>query len=150
MLTINILVRNHDAGVIVEMLHFALDGKLENDTVVNVIEQDRVLDRLSTPDFELLALTYPAGLPHTYSLVIRTTATDIERIVFHEAIHLQQYESGRLKLNTLTGRAEWEGVLFSARFPYRSRPWEKEAFRGQDILFKAWRAARKERRRNNH
>jgi len=149
MITTKNLTRNLDFAKIDELLRFALEGKLEQEVIIGVVEQDRILDRLSTEDFQLLALTYQSGLPHVYQLIIRSTAgRSLEEIVFHESVHLRQYESGRLKVDPSTGRCTWDGQEYKASYPYRSRPWEIEAFREQDKLQKAWRAAkRKERRR---
>lgn len=139
MLTVKNISKTLDFAKISDLLHFALDGKLEHDVVVNIIEYDHILDRLSTPDFELKAITYPTNIDHNYSLIIRRGASRLEEIVLHESIHLTQYEAGQLKFNVQSGRCEWDGVSFSASFPYEARPWEKEAFRGQYDLLAAWR-----------
>lgn len=146
MLTIRNLTRTLDFAKIEELLRFALDGK-RCDAVIMVIEQDRTLDRLSNDDYELQALLYKSGLAHVYSLIIRsrTSARKLEEIIFHESVHLLQYESGRLDVDPITGWAKWEGQHYDARTPYRNRPWEKEAFRGQDTLMKAWRQAKRGR-----
>ena len=140
MLTLRNLTRTFDFAKIEELLRFALDGK-PCDAVIMVIEQDRTLDRLSNDDYELHALLYKSGLAHVYSLIIRsrTSARDLESIIFHESVHLLQYESGRLDVDPITGWAKWDGQHYDNRTPYRSRPWEKEAFRGQDALIKKYR-----------
>lgn len=141
MLTIRNLTRTLDFAKIEELLRFALDGKPVGDIVVMVIEQDRTLDRLSNDDYELQALLYKSGLAHVYSLIIRsrTSARELESIIFHESVHLLQYESGRLDVDPITGWAKWDGQHYSNKTPYRDRPWEKEAFRGQDALIKKYR-----------
>jgi hypothetical protein len=110
-----------------------------------VIEQDRTLDRLSNDDYELQALLYKSGLAHVYSLIIRSGARQLDTIVFHESVHLLQYESGKLDVDPITGWAKWNGEHYDAKTPYRARPWEKEAFRGQDMLQKAWRQAKRKK-----
>jgi hypothetical protein len=147
MLTLRNLTRTLDFARIDELMHFALDGKLHGDVVVMVIEQDRTLDRLSNDDYELQALLYKSGLAHVYSLIIRsrTSARDLESIIFHESVHLLQYESGKLDVDPITGWAKWNGEHYDAKTPYRARPWEKEAFRGQDMLQKAWRQAKRKK-----
>ena len=144
MLTLRNLTRTLDFAKIDELLRFALDGRLSADVIVMVIEQDRTLDRLSNDDYELQALLYKSGLAHVYSLIIRsgTTPRKLEAIVFHESVHLMQYESGRLDVDPITGWAKWEGAHYDAKTPYRSRPWEKEAFSGQDALVKRYRRRR--------
>ena len=142
MINIKNISKTLDFAKISDLLHFALDEKVSGVTI-NVIEFNSILDRLSTPDYTFDALTYPTNMEHTYSLVIRSKASNLERIVFHESIHLLQYEAGRLKFNTQNGRCEWDGVTFSASFPYDARPWEKEAFKGQDELMHEWKKANK-------
>lgn len=145
MLTLRNLTRTLDFARIDELMHFALDGKLHGDVVVMVIEQDRTLDRLSNDDYELQALLYKSGLAHVYSLIIRSGARQLDAIAFHESVHLLQYESGKLDVDPITGWAKWEGKHYDAKTPYRARPWEKEAFRGQDLLQKAWRQAKRKK-----
>lgn len=139
MLTLRNLTRTLNFAKIDELMHFALDGKLHGDVVVMVIEQDRTLDRLSNDDYELQALLYKSGLAHVYSLIIRSGARQLENIIFHESVHLLQYESGRLDVDPITGWAKWDCQHYSNKTPYRDRPWEKEAFRGQDALIKKYR-----------
>ncbi len=147
MLNIQNLTKTVDFDLISRAMHFALDGKLQQRTLVNVIEQDRTLDRLSNDDYELQALLYQSGLAHVYSLIIRSGTKRPETIIFHESVHLLQYESGRLSIDPVTGWVKWEGAHFDAKTPYRARPWEKEAFQGQDLLQKAWRNEKKARRK---
>lgn len=145
MLTLRNLTRTLDFATIDELLRFSTNGKLHGDVVVMVIEQDRTLDRLSNDDYELQALLYKSGLAHVYSLIIRSGARQLDTIVFHESVHLLQYESGKLDVDPITGWAKWNGEHYDAKTPYRARPWEKEAFRGQDLLQKAWRQAKRKK-----
>lgn len=63
----------------------------------------------------------------------RTTST---KIMSHELIHLEQYDSGRLRVIG-SGLIIWEGKEMNVLdMPYNERPWEKEAFRRQDDLEK--------------
>ena len=63
----------------------------------------------------------------------RTTST---KIISHELIHLEQYDSGRLRVIG-SGVVIWEGKeIIVLDIPYNERPWEKEAFRRQDDLEK--------------
>jgi predicted metallopeptidase len=63
----------------------------------------------------------------------RTTST---KIMAHELIHLEQYDSGRLRVIG-SGVVIWEGKEMNVLdMSYNERPWEKEAFRRQDDLEK--------------
>lgn len=63
----------------------------------------------------------------------RITST---KIISHELIHLEQYDSGRLRVIE-SGVVLWEGKEMNVLdIPYNERPWEKEAFRRQDDLEK--------------
>jgi hypothetical protein len=58
------------------------------------------------------------------------------KVISHELIHLQQLNSGRLRYEGVT--AFWEGSRFAKDanlIPYRSRPWENEAFALDDLLY---------------
>ena len=139
------LTRTLDFDRIAELLRFA-EGDRGRSFVVTVIEHDGILDRLSNDDFTLDALTYPTGLSHVYTLVIRKNVKHLEEIVFHEAAHIRQYEDGRLSFDPITGWAKWKGELYCSQTPYKERPWEKEAFRVQDTLCKAWRDKNRKKR----
>jgi hypothetical protein len=77
------------------------------------------------------------GLGDTY--VIYVTNMDRNgamKILSHELIHLEQYDSKRLILVS-SGLVTWEGKEVSVSDnPYNQRPWEKEAFNRQDDLRK--------------
>ena len=63
----------------------------------------------------------------------RITST---KIISHELIHLEQYDSGRLRVIS-SGVVLWEGKEMNVLdIPYNERPWEKESFRRQDDLEK--------------
>lgn len=63
----------------------------------------------------------------------RTTST---KIISHELIHLEQYDSNRLRVIG-NGVVIWEGKEIDVlSIPYNDRPWEREAFRRQDDLEK--------------
>ena len=63
----------------------------------------------------------------------RTTST---KIISHELIHLEQYDSNRLRV-VGNGVVIWEGKEMNVLdIPYNDRPWEREAFKRQDDLEK--------------
>lgn len=139
MLTTKNLTCTLNFAKIDKLLHFALDNLLNNNVEIIIIEQDKTLDKLSNADYELQALLYKSVLPHVYSLIIRSNARDLTSIVFHESVHLRQYESGRLDINPITGDTKWENKNYDAKVPYMDRPWEKEAFKEQGNIFRMWR-----------
>ena len=51
----------------------------------------------------------------------RLSVENVVRTLFHELVHVKQYESGRLDHNKL-----WEGKLYDCN--YYEYPWEVEAF----------------------
>lgn len=51
------------------------------------------------------------------------------RTLFHELVHVQQYESGRLDHNRM-----WEGTSYDCE--YADRPWELEAFDLEEKMMK--------------
>ena len=129
MLTVKNLSKLRTGAKVEELLHFALDTRLANDVTICLLERDALLDKLAVKDYELQAILYQYQMPHTYALIIRSNPCEsIEYIVFHECIHLTQYESGRLEVNIDSGKCTWCGEEFDAAYPYMDRPWEKEAF----------------------
>jgi predicted metallopeptidase len=63
----------------------------------------------------------------------RATST---KIISHELIHLEQYDSNRLRVIG-NGVVIWEGKEMNVLdIPYNDRPWEREAFKRQDELEK--------------
>lgn len=130
-----------------EILNFAvvdfLGVKADGVTIV-VAENTALLDRLSTQDYDFQALLDKSPLKGTYTLYIRKSAYgNIKAILFHEAVHLAQYERGDLSLDVVSGRTKWKGVEYDVHFPYSQRPWEKEAF---DLETKIARVYRRKKR----
>ena len=128
---------------ITAVLTFTL-GKLGvTDADVTVFINDRALERFSNDEIEMQAITYEAA-PGKYALHLRSSLDgDILIILCHEAVHLSQYLSGRLKFNLSTGVRTWNGQRYSANYPYMDRPWEIEAFTKQGKLLKEYRRTKK-------
>lgn len=145
MLTVKNLTKTIDFARAEELLHFALDGKLANDVQLNIVESDKTLDRLGDAEYELQALLYrPVPDRHQYSLIIRKRLYGtLESVIFHESVHLRQFEAGNLDIDMKAGTYTWNGEEWPATFPYMARPWEIEAFQGQAALSKDWRALQK-------
>jgi len=107
---------------------------------LNIYPGDKLLDRFSQDGYEYRALLYKPALPWQYNLVLRSDMgeAEIPGILAHEMVHLNQYITGRLNMNMTTGAAVWKGEIYAAAYPYEKRPWEKEAFKEQKRLLKAW------------
>lgn len=112
---------------------------------LNIYPNDSLLERFSTGDHLYEALLYQA-MPGTYNLVVRSNiGAGLKSVLAHEMIHLQQYVSGRLQMSVMTGAAIWEGESFPASVPYEERPWEREAFKQERDLLKAYRKQNRRR-----
>lgn len=59
----------------------------------------------------------------------RLSVKDIIRTLFHELVHVRQYESKRLKHNGI-----WEGRIYDCE--YDKLPWEVEAFELEERMMK--------------
>ncbi len=128
---------------IAEVLAHAISKLGVSDADVTVYVNTRVLDNLSNADTELQALTYEAA-PGKFVLFLRERLSlGTQLVLCHEAVHLAQYISGRLKYNHKTGVCTWNGQSYAADYPYRSRPWEIEAFAKQGKLLKDYRKTKK-------
>lgn len=115
--------------------HLGIDREL---TLI-ILPNAKLLDRFSRDGYEYQALLYKNDIPWCYNLVVREdVGAGIQGILAHEMVHLLQYATGRLWLNVNTGAAMWDGKIYSASIPYEERPWEKEAFKAQRKLEKAW------------
>jgi len=113
------------------LIYFAADYYKLADLTVNVVANDGILDRFSTPGVHLRALLHKNPIPHSYNLILRDGVCGLTDIVCHEMVHLEQYESGRLSLSLEEKEFTWEGEVFPASVPYEERPWEIEAFSDQ-------------------
>lgn len=83
-----------------------------------VTYNNKLLDKLSSEDIQLDALLNQTALPHTYNLILRTTC-NLSTVICHEMIHLQQYESGRLKLGD---PIIFDGKEYDKKLDYNERP----------------------------
>ena len=72
----------------------------------------------------------------TYLIVIKPTRNmhELGVTLAHELIHVAQVAKGKLKF-TPRGPT-WQGKFYNRRVPYLSCPWEVQAFRGQEMLFR--------------
>lgn len=68
----------------------------------------------------------------TVTVAKRLSQKEIIRTVFHELVHVKQYETGRLKHNKI-----WEGKLVESD-DYENFPWEIEAFNLEEKMMKVF------------
>ena len=127
-----------------ELLSFASELLgIEGDASITIICDSRRLDMLSK-EYKFDAALLSTPLSGTYNLLLRDmmVATN-PSVIFHEAVHLRQYVSGELVFDLKTGSCEWMGRKYSADYPYRQRPWEREAFSESPKIMREWKAAQK-------
>lgn len=124
-----------------EILRFALGRLGVDDITVVVVNNDRLLDRLTGGgDVTYDALVSETSLEGQYLLMLRERMTaSLLSVLCHESVHISQYVSGRLKLDSKTGVCTWMGRMYPADYDYHLRPWEAEAFRLQDKLAREYR-----------
>ena len=123
---------------ITEIVEFVLDYLGIDGITLTIAQNTRLLDRLAPPDIELEALTTATGVKDCYNIFFRDINPS-KVVVCHEMIHLSQMVSGRLKMDLLSGRVNWEGSEYGNSTRYFDRPWEKEAFARQNEIVKAFR-----------
>lgn len=65
---------------------------------------------------------------------------DLITLVFHEMVHVRQHERGELRDHGI--RKMWKGEehisIFSTTEEYMKLPWEEEAYRLQEEMYKEW------------
>jgi hypothetical protein len=65
---------------------------------------------------------------------------DFISAIFHEMVHVRQHERGILKDHGI--RKSWKGEehlgLYSTTDEYMALPWEEEAYRLQEEMYKKW------------
>lgn len=75
-----------------------------------------------------------------FDLVInkKLTGDDFLVTIFHEMVHVMQYAKGIMKdLNQDGTKVYWRGYDYS-NYQYRRQPWERQAYRMQEILLRDW------------
>ena len=122
------------------LLQFLADKCVSEETIV-VCQNDKVLDHVSTTDIKIDSLIVKGPLADTYTIYIRSDNKKPERIICHEFVHLMQEMRGDLVIDEKTPLFTWKGKVYEPSFPYRWRPWEKEAFNRQNFWYKEYRKA---------
>ncbi len=133
------------SGFVEKILGFAFGIVGVKDANVTVTVDEAFLQKMSSPDFEYEGVLVPSPLDHTYVLRVKDVAKgEMQRILAHEAVHISQQERGDLVVNPDTLECRWKGEKYTNDYPYMDRPWEKEAFKKQAEILKAYRASEKQ------
>lgn len=146
MITICDYTKFRPEGEVERALSFACKQLGISDVTVVASINDKLLKKISAKsDTEYQALLFEANAPHTYNLYFRPNlpVSHFIEMIFHEAVHMKQQERGDLSLDITTGECLWKGETYFADYPYKDRPWEKEAFKEQAELLNAYRASQK-------
>lgn len=117
-----------------------LTRKFDGKETVVVCQNDMVLDHASTPDIRIDSLMVKGPLADTYTIYLRKNGREAEKIICHEFVHLMQMLRGDLIVDEKTPRFIWKGNPYDPSYPYRWRPWEKEAFNRQSYLYREYKA----------
>lgn len=134
-----------DSDNLDKLLQFVTDKLSITSGEVILSTNDRILDMFGSKDLHLEAILQPTPIKDTFNLILRNReSSDVELILCHEMIHLNQYLNGDLKLDWDKKEFYWKGVKYENTIPYDNRPWEKEAFKQQYSLLKDWRKYKKE------
>lgn len=104
-----------------------------------IIHNEKILDRFGNESLHIDAIMHRMDIPGKYQLVVRKRPMDpLRRILIHETIHLAQYESGELSLDTASRTFTWKGVQYGPEIEYKRRPWEIDTFRLTEQLMKEY------------
>lgn len=134
-------------GELERVLSFACERLGIADVTIVAAPNDRLLKKLSRYEVDYQAVLFKnKGVQHIYTLYFRSRLSQptYTEIICHEAVHMAQQERGDLSLNLTNGECRWKGELFAADYPYMERPWEREAFKVQGDIIKAYRKMRKQ------
>lgn len=116
---------------------------IPEDVELVINHNERVLDRFGGERLHLDAILHQMAVPGIYQLIIRRFPTDhIVRILLHETVHLSQYVSGDLSLDLASRTFTWKGKTYGPETDYFRRPWEIEAFKIADELWKAYKKSK--------
>jgi hypothetical protein len=87
-------------------------------------------------DFEDLGTMVPLLGIDTFLIVIKPTRNmhELGVTLAHELIHVAQVAKGKLRF--VPRGCIWQGKFYNRKVPYLSKPWEVQAFREQELLFR--------------
>ena len=144
MIKVNDYTKLKPEGFVEKVLGFAFGLLGVDGPEVTVAVDEPFLKRMSTGDIEYEGILVPTPRPHAYVLRVKdVTKGEMLRILAHEAVHMSQQERGDLVVNPDTLECRWKGEKYTNDYPYMSRPWEKEAFKTQAEILKAYKASQK-------
>lgn len=145
MIKVNDYTKLKPEGFVEKVLGFAFGLLGVDGPEVTVAVDEPFLKRMSTGDIEYEGILVPTPRPHAYVLRVKdVTKGEMLRILAHEAVHMLQQERGDLVVNPDTLECRWKGKKYTNDYPYMSRPWEKEAFKKQAEILKAYKAAERQ------
>ena len=87
-------------------------------------------------DFEDLGTMVPMLGIDTFLIVIKPTRNlhELGVTLALELIHVAQVAKGKLRF--VPRGCVWQGKFYNRQVPYLSKPWEIQAFREQELLFR--------------
>lgn len=104
---------------------------------LNIIENKKKADSLSTEDIKLSTFLEKCPFPNNYILwVVPGELTPI--MLCHEMWHLKQYQEERLSISADYKKVTFEKKVYDKTTKYEDRPWEIEAFAMQNRLWKQY------------
>ena len=68
---------------------------------------------------------------------------DILETIAHEMVHVKQYARGEHAQLMTRGVYRWKKEYFPLDYPYKKQPWEKEAYKLEKVIMKAYKKAQK-------
>ena len=106
---------------------------LNIDTVIIIIKPLIIVEEILPEG--LITKAYIKGSGHQYIIYIDSmTKDEYITVLSHELIHLEQYYTGKLKINNKY--VTWEGnIIDLTLYTYMNRPWEKEAYDNEDEIY---------------
>lgn len=144
MIVVKDYTKLNPSGFVEKVLGFAFGIVGVKDANVTVTVDEAFLQKMSPPDIEYEGILVPSPLDHTYILRVKDVSKgEMLRILAHEAVHISQQERGDLNVNPDTLECRWKGKKYTNDYPYMDRPWEKEAFKTQAEILKAYKASQK-------
>lgn len=79
--------------------------EIHEEAELTLMYNDKLLNQLSKRDVEYSALLQNP-IPNKYILFVKSDARGLHMIICHEMVHLQQYNSGKLKMDS-NNRIVW-------------------------------------------
>ncbi len=123
------------------------DWAVGKNVKVSMYANPGLLRRLSPPDVEIIACTFPQPMPYRY-IIYTFDGFPSTDVYIHELVHILQFENGELSVNG-DWQYVWRGRTYPSDTPYNSRPWEQEAFSRGRKLYKKYRQTHKENESEN-